>query len=91
TYSRHNLRSDKYLGLNNGNNFFETIILFLTILFTKINMISRFYTNLYLRLTQAAYAIVAFPIGTCLSIAPIFLHFQKKYPYPYCWSSHGMW
>jgi len=43
-------------------------------------MISTYYTNLYLRITQAAYAIIAFPIGTCLSIAPIFLHLQKGVP-----------
>lgn len=29
---------------------------------------------------QAAYAIVAFPISTCLSIAPMFLHFQQGVP-----------
>ena len=34
--------------------------------------------GLYLWLNQAAYAIVAFPIGTVLSIAPIFFNTQKN-------------
>ena len=43
-------------------------------------MISTNYTERYLLLNQLAYAIVAFPIGTVLSVAPLFLYEQKRVP-----------